>query len=520
VTPEEAAHAFLPAWTGPAALLFWGAWSFVFSVVATRLVAILPLRAFRRLGDAHWTEQARVAHPLRQVLGASLIAPVLMAGFEVGRLAGPFVKAPRIALVLVVMAGSLAGWSLVARRINGALHGELLSWRAWLREAVTGLLLAWPHVLWLALLAPFIPPRMGPAAVAVLAVATLGFGLLYWKSGLAILRLLGWARPASDRLQAVFDRAAESMRIRPVAVWEVPWSVANAFAFPLRRDVAVTDGALRLLDDHDLTTLAHHELAHLEEPPRVRLARSLVWVLFLLMVAAPPVTGSWGWAGLTVLCVVAWGLALALLALSRRQEQAADAAAKAGEGEAGREAACLEKLYRAELIPVVQGSRLVRSHPDLWDRMLAAGVQPSYPRPKPPRFRASLFLALFTIILLWQLLTWTPGLTVLTFLPDQEDRIAFRIGVLGESVEGFWSLSLLRQEQGRFTESADFYRLSFEQGEPYAEGAAALAEKEVFAGRCQKAAEALEMARRLPEPPSGDEPWWTSATRLVGAVCQ
>lgn len=414
MSPDQAAHAFL--WAGPAALLFWGAWSFVFTVAVTRLVVILPLRALRRLRDAHWTERARVAHPLKQALGASLIAPVLMAGFEVGRLAGPFVKAPRIALVLAVMAGSLAGWSLVARSVHGVLHGERLSWRAWLRETITSLLMAWPHVLWLALLMPFIPPRMGSAAVAVLVVATLGFGLLYWKSGLSILRLLGWARPATDRLQAVFDRAAESMGTRSAAVWEVSWSVANAFALPMRREVAVTDGALRVLDDADLVTIAHHELAHLEEPPRVRLARSFVWIVFLLMVAAQPVSGTWGLEGLAVLCAVAWGLVLALLALNRRQEQTADAGAKASEEEAGREAASLEKIYRDQLLPVVQGFRLVRSHPDLWDRMLAAGVQPSYPRPKPPRFPGYLVLSLCTILLLWPILTRTASTAVSIFV--------------------------------------------------------------------------------------------------------
>jgi Zn-dependent protease with chaperone function len=411
VSPDEAAHAFLPAWPGPAALLFWGAWSFLFALVATRLVVILPLRALRRMPDAHWTERARVAHPLKQALGASLIAPILMAGFEVGRSAGPFAGAPRATLLLVVMAGSLAGWSLVARSTHGALHGERLSWRAWLRETVTSLLMAWPHVLWLALLMPFIPPRMGPAAVAVLAAATLGFGLLYWKSGLSILRLLGWARPATDRLQTVFDHAAESMGIRPAAVWEVQWSVANAFALPMRREVAVTDGALRVLDDADLVTIAHHELAHLEEPPRVRLARSFVWVVFLLMVAAQPVSGTWGLEGLAVLCTVAWGLVLALLALNRRQERTADIAAKNDE-ESGREAASLEKIYRDQLLPVVQGFRLVRSHPDLWDRMLAAGVQPSYPRPKPPRFPGYLVLSLCTILLLWPILTSTASTAV------------------------------------------------------------------------------------------------------------
>ena len=63
MTPHDAALAFLPAWTLPAALLFWGFWSFVFTLVATRLATLLPLLGLRRMPDAHWTERARLAHP-------------------------------------------------------------------------------------------------------------------------------------------------------------------------------------------------------------------------------------------------------------------------------------------------------------------------------------------------------------------------------------------------------------------------------------------------------------------------
>lgn len=514
MTPHEAALAFLPAWTVPAALLFWGAWSFVFALVTTRLGTLLPLLALRRMPDAHWTERARVAHPLKQALGIGLVTPLLMVTFEVGRVSTNF-TAPRLALIPVVLAGSLLGWALAAGSTRHILRGERISPREWLRDSLTGLLLVWPHVLWLALLAAFIPPRMGPAALAVLGIAALGFALLYWQSGLAILKLLGWARPASDRLRAAVERAAESTGVRPAAVWEVPWSTPNAFAFPLRQEMAVTDGALRLLDEDELTTIAAHELAHLAEPSRIKLARASGMIVFLLLVAIPPVAGTWGFRGMIVLLLAMWGLSFALLALSRRLERSADSVAKASEGEAGREAASLEKLYRAQLLPVVQGASYSRSHPDLWDRLLAAGVQPSYPRPKPPRFRPLLFLATFGIIALWIFLTPRAGDAVRSLLSDEEARIAFDVGVLGRTVRGFYELSLLRLGQGKVSEGADFYRLSFEGSTRSVDSALFLTQLEAMAGRCQDARATFRMAHTLRGASEEEDIGWTSARALV-----
>ena len=46
-------------------------------------------------------------------------------------------------------------------------------------------------------------------------------------------------------------------------------------------------------------------------------------------------------------------------------------------------ARALERLYEANQIPAVMRSNRL-THPHLYDRMLAAGVTPSYPRPKRP----------------------------------------------------------------------------------------------------------------------------------------
>ncbi len=68
--------------------------------------------------------------------------------------------------------------------------------------------------------------------------------------------------------------------------------------------------------------------------------------------------------------------------LSQRMETRADLVATENQSEAGAYASALEKLYRTNQIPAVTPRK--RTHPHLYDRLLAAGITPNYPRPKAP----------------------------------------------------------------------------------------------------------------------------------------
>ncbi len=184
------------------------------------------------------------------------------------------------------------------------------------------------------------------------------------------------------------------------------WKTATALAFPFGRVVAVTDTALNACADEELGAVCSHELAHLNEPRRIhfaRLAGQFAWLpLFLL----GPLQGALG-AGRGLL-VGAGGCLLAHVLVRRMVlalEKRADVAAKAHEGEPGAYARALEKLHEINLMPAVMRSWLP-THPHLYDRLLAAGITPDYPRPKPPsRWRAKvalsclLFAAVFCAIM-------------------------------------------------------------------------------------------------------------------------
>jgi hypothetical protein len=85
-------------------------------------------------------------------------------------------------------------------------------------------------------------------------------------------------------------------------------------------------------------------------------------------------------------------------------EERSDRLAQSLEGESAvAYARALEKLYAANLLPVVvRGKRQV--HPHLYDRLVAVGVPPAYPRPAPPRgvVLAMLPSLLLMVVCLWE----------------------------------------------------------------------------------------------------------------------
>ena len=107
----------------------------------------------------------------------------------------------------------------------------------------------------------------------------------------------------------------------------------------------------------------------------------------LIAASCRPLLGSYGVQGLfggilaaSVVLIV--GLRLSNR-LSRRMEHQADARAAEAQASAGVYARALERLYETNLLPAVQASKRT-THPDLYDRMIQAGLNPDYPRPAPP----------------------------------------------------------------------------------------------------------------------------------------
>jgi hypothetical protein len=144
-------------------------------------------------------------------------------------------------------------------------------------------------------------------------------------------------------------------------------------------------------------TVCVHELAHLNEPTAVAVLRMFSGLQFLVVVVAVrPVIGDFGYSGVTGMLLAALVIRKITRRVARRMELRADVAGRAHQVEEGTYAHALERLYEANLTPVVMlGKR--RPHPHLYDRLVAAGLTPSYPRPDPPS-RSAIWLAVFVTL--------------------------------------------------------------------------------------------------------------------------
>lgn len=335
----------------------------------TNWLALIPWR--RKRGE-HWTEQARLLFPVRASANTSLwLVPAICTllafhiqphsllwvpsgtaaafGAAFGSLFLDLEIFPRIPqkelwrlcvincllrvfiwsaciLAILAMPGEL-GWRACA--FGG---GVVILWFIWIRD---GLIWAW-H----------------------------GFGLLSAPPG----RLLRIVTETSGRAGISF---------REVFVMNSP--LAQAYAMPMSGRLLFTKGLLATTPDDELATICAHELAHLAEPWTARYSRYIATLSFLPWIFIGPLvhTINPGVAFLTA-GLLTFAISRVFKSIGRKLESHADRAAKASEPDAGIYARALTRLYEHNLMPAVHAKG---THPSLYDRVVAAGVTPDYPKP-------------------------------------------------------------------------------------------------------------------------------------------
>ena len=207
--------------------------------------------------------------------------------------------------------------------------------------------------------------------------------------------------PAPPRLQTIATETAARMHVSFRKVWLLRSSLAQAYADIRKRDLLFTERLLEILSDEEVAAICAHELGHLSEPKteyfkRWFLAASMwPWVFLKPLVHTFGMPAYFGLVGLTA------GVQVLRYQVSHKLEVRADRIAKDSVAESAVYARALLRLYEDNQSPAVTSQR-EKTHPDLYDRMLAAGVTPDFPRPAAPERRAWHSRALGTIF--WLLL--------------------------------------------------------------------------------------------------------------------
>jgi Zn-dependent protease with chaperone function len=346
------------------------------AALITVIVMHLALIPWRKSADAHWTERARLLRPARRVLAGVVFACILSA-IILPRLFG--LPSDDSASFWPVIPGYLLASFVSTREIEPRYR-----FLTWLHETF------WQVLVQFGMLAIFIwllhtmPQVLQTRDWLRFSLGTLAVIVIITGVWLPLLYLFLKAKKSPDlRLERLVDEMTAQTGIKPWRVYYGESPLARAAALIYLRSLVFTSRVLEVLTDDELRSIILHELAHLRESLAVRLSRLVPVLAFMLITFIHPVMHRFGSLGLYGLIGVVFLLLTLAKRIARRMEHHADDAAIQGSLEPAIYARALEKIYQANQLPaVMRGNNMV--HPHLYDRMLAAGVTPDYPRPQPP----------------------------------------------------------------------------------------------------------------------------------------
>lgn len=337
----------------------------------------LALIPWRRSAGKHWTERARLLYPAR-VSGALniLLIPI------------------NLVLALMNLEPGMPGYWLLFGIAGwfGAVLGNFpsahevfpqLHFRRWLHQFV----FAWMIRLgiWLVYLscAVAMPKNFGWPTILIAGAALLIHLSGIWGFRMRLFRCTGFVKPADGRLLRIVTETTLRMSVSVRGVWILAGTYAQAYALPATRELLFSERLLQICDDGEISSICAHELGHLTEPKTVLFRRIIGSFALFPLIFFKPVVAATGQIAPLLLLIPIW-LFLVVRGLSMRMEKRADQVAVENQIESGVYGRALEKLYRENLVPAVNASNR-RAHPHLYDRLLAAGVTPDYPKPLPPR---------------------------------------------------------------------------------------------------------------------------------------
>jgi Zn-dependent protease with chaperone function len=385
-------------------LLLYSAASLVIAFFSSWLGSFIGLRAYRRLpAGAHWAERARLSYPVR---AASVISAIFICAIGVVIAIVVFEHSDGLLWIIGVAVCAVVGSGFVASRVVRRILGPEIRLQNRMRWWVAQLMMVGTYLAVLIVAPILLPHTFNTRAIMILAIALIILVAIACGGGFWVLQKLRILVPASPHLEAIARAAEQRTCIDMRGAFELKASVANAAAFPIQRWVIFTSRALEVLTDAQISAVFGHELAHLSESRAVTILRVFTSVqMVFTIVLMRPVEGEFGFPGFAALLAFMVLVIFISRRIMRRMEERADKVAMAQEEEEGTYALALEKLYEINLVPAVMRSKR-RIHPHLYDRMVEAGITPSFLRPPPPpRAPKLLYIAtsVLTAVLLYAL---------------------------------------------------------------------------------------------------------------------
>jgi Zn-dependent protease with chaperone function len=371
---------------------------FVCAAFLSFLANWFGLIPWRNSASAHWTERARLLWPVRFTAGLNvfLLPPILNLIQEIF-----FPNVPHwwIADLIAGFFGAVLGCFPCDREIFPLLdfhnwwHQAVASWG--IRFGIWGLLLLGCFLM---------PENVSWKMLAVTAGYLLIHFAFQWGLILKYLRLVNFLTPAGNRLLEIVNLTATRMGVSVRATWELDGFMALAFAFPTTNELVFSRRLMEICSDEEISSICAHELAHLKESKSVLAGRLIGSLSIFPLIFISPSIHQFGMTGIFLPYVGLFSIAKFSRWLSQRMEKRADQLALNEQTQEGVYAGALEKIYCENKIPAVNVNDK-QTHPHLYDRMVAAGITPDYPRPtRPSRLTVIGWVYAFSIGILFMLL--------------------------------------------------------------------------------------------------------------------
>lgn len=332
----------------------------------------LALKPWRLTKDKHWSEQARLSYPVFVAARSNLFTiPAVFTLILV--LLWPDSSPPWFFTGTAAILGAYLGMFPAICEVHPRIRVIEL-----LEQLLVGVLVQFPVLFLFIMVAVFMPDE--PNAVTFLFGVVAAAVVAHWRRlGAWLAWKMGVVRPAPERLQAIVEATAAKMDVKFGQVLVVRSPMAQAIALISQKKLLFTERILELLSDEELAAICAHELAHLTESRWVRVSRSISYLTFWPWIFFKPVLHLFGLFGLFGLCFITFFVPKIYRLISHKMESRADQMAKSNEGDAGTYARALARLYEDNLAPAVNSMEKA-THPHLYDRLLAAGVTPDFPR--------------------------------------------------------------------------------------------------------------------------------------------
>ncbi len=360
--------------------------AFVATYVLSRLLGHMALRPWRKSVGRHWTQRANLLYPARVTAGLCLLVlPVdIYLALQWTCLQRDIPHFTGVGIVWLILSCAFAGSFLAHQSFARTLYPDLkIAWH--FRACFANLLLRGVLVLVLCVTTFTMPSDFGlrtwlEAAMALAVLLAMQYGLA--------TQVLVWMRlfkPADDPLRKLVADIAGHMNVKVAKVWIFQTLPANAFALPVTQELIFSSTLLKELSDDQISAICAHELGHLTESRAVRWTRQINALLLFPLVFMYPVESLTHSMFLypVIVLILALGIKIFMARLGRRMEVRADSIACAQQAQPAVYARALEKLYQINQLPASMGRRK-SVHPDLYDRMIAAGLTPDYAKPRPP----------------------------------------------------------------------------------------------------------------------------------------